>query len=355
MQGHGEAGLARTGKPGRCGRPRLLWRSVLVALLALALAGCAAHPQTTLAPESDYANNIQNLFVFTCWAALVVFLVVAGALLVAIVRFRRKPGDGRPRLLMGNRNLEIGWTVAPVIVLTAIAIPTVALIFQSEGPAPAQSLQVTAVGHQWWFEFQYPDQQIVSANEMHIIVGRPVNVALKSADVMHSFWVPKLGGKRDMIPNHTNYLWFTPEKTDTYYAECAEFCGISHANMSFRVVVDTPAQFDAWVQEQHHVAAAPASPQAVAGAQDFMNLSCAGCHTISGTSAAGVTGPNLTHLGSRGTLAAGTLPNNPANLAQWLADPDGIKPGNLMGKVVVPGMLNQTQITDLTAYLESLK
>ena len=321
----------------------------------LLLAGCAPHPQSTLSPQSDYASNIQNLFMFTVWVSLVVFAVVVSALLYAAVRFRGKTGDPRPRLLPGNRALEIAWTAAPALILTAIAVPTVGLIFQSGGPAPATALQVTAIGHQWWFEFQYPDQKIVTADEMHIPVGQPVNIALKSADVIHSLWVPELAGKRDMIPNHTNYLWFTPEQTGTYPGQCAEFCGIQHANMRFSVVVETPADFAAWVQTQQRTVALPATAAQQAGATVFQQVTCAGCHTIAGTAASGTIGPNLTHFGSRQTIAAGVLPNTPTDLEHWLQDPDGVKPGNLMGKTVAAGMLSQEQVRDLTAYLESLQ
>jgi cytochrome c oxidase subunit 2 len=260
--------------------------------------------------------------------------------------------------LHGHRTLEIAWTAAPALILTIIAIPTVGLIFQSSGDAPAGALQVTAIGHQWWFEFQYPDQKIVTANEMHIPVGQPVRVALQSADVIHSFWVPKLAGKRDMIPDHTNYIAFTPQKTATYFGQCAEFCGISHANMSFRVVVDTPADFAAWVKAQQQPPVAPSTAQQQAGAKAFQQVTCAGCHTIGGTAAPGlngIRGPDLTHIGDRSTIAAGLLPNTPADLDRWLANPQEVKPGNLMAKVVAPGMLSQQQIQDLTAYLESLK
>jgi cytochrome c oxidase subunit 2 len=333
---------------------RLAWLPP-AGVLALVLAGCAPHPQTTLAPESDYAQNIQNLFALTFWAAVGVFLIVGGMLVFAVIRFRGRPGDPRPALLPGHRNLEIAWTAAPVVILMFIGVPTVGLIFQSGGPAPSNAVQVTAIGHQWWFEFQYPDQHIVTANEMHIPTGRAVNIALKSADVIHSFWIPKLAGKRDMIPNHTNYIWFTPERTGIFYGECAEFCGISHANMGFRVVVDTPAAYAAWLAAQQRPAAAPSGAQAQAGAQTFLSSGCAGCHTIAGANAKGTIGPNLTHVGSRLTLAAGLLPNDAADLQHWLANPGGIKPGNQMAQVVTPGMLTTQQQAELSAYLENLK
>ena len=326
------------------------------ALLAGAVvSGCAPHPQNSLAPESDYANQIQDLFLFTCVLAAGVFLIIASLLVYSALRFRGKPGDPRPPLLQGNRNLEIAWTAAPFIVLTVIAVPTVRLVYESGGPAPAGAVQVTAIGHQWWFEYQYPEQHITTANEMHIPVGQPVNIGLQSADVIHSFWVPKLAGKRDMIPNHTNYIWFTPQKQATYDGQCAEFCGISHANMGLRVVVESPEAFAAWVRAQQADARAPVTAQQQAGAADFATLTCASCHTINGTSAQGTTGPNLTHVGSRGTIVAGLLTNTPDNLGRWLADPEAVKPGNLMGKVVTPGLLTPQQISDLTAYLESLQ
>jgi cytochrome c oxidase subunit 2 len=199
---------------------------------------------------------------------------------------------------------------------------------------------------------------------MHIPVGRPVNVALQSDDVIHSFWVPKLAGKRDMIPNHTNYIWFTPQNTGTYYGQCAEFCGISHANMSFRVVVDTPAAFDAWIKAQQAPPATPATAQEKAGATAFTQATCGACHTIGGTTAPGfpvnglvITGPNLSHVGSRTTLAAGLLANSTSDLERWLTDPGAVKPGNEMAAMIGPAhvMLSSQQVSDLTAYLESLK
>ena len=343
----------------RCPPSRPSRRGAFAALLApaLALAGCAAHPQSTLEPQSDYAQQVQDLFILTCVFAAFVFVVVAGLLLYAVLRYRGRPGDARPALLMGHRNLEIAWTAAPVIILLIIAVPTFRLIFSSGSPAPADAMQVTAIGHQWWFEFKYPEQGIVSPNELHLVVNRPVNIALQSADVMHSFWVPKLAGKRDMIPNHTNYLWFTPQQTATYYAECGEFCGIAHADMSFRVVVDTPEQFAAWVRDQQQVAQ-PATAQQQAGAKVFAQMTCNQCHSVGSQQApgmGGVLGPNLSHVGSRLTLAAGVLPNNADSLHQWLSDPERVKPGNLMAKIVTPGMLSPQQISDLTAYLQSLK
>lgn len=354
MQTHTVVGSRPPASGGwRAGRRRAYLPAA--SILALVLGGCAAHPQTTLSPESDYGQNIQNLFALTFWAAVGVFLVVGGMLVYAAIRFRGRPGDPRPPLLHGNRNLEIAWTAAPVVILMFIGVPTVGLIFQSGGDAPANALQVTAIGHQWWFEFKYPDQHVVTANEMHIPTGRAVNIALQSTDVIHSFWVPKLAGKRDMIPNHTNYIWFTPEKTGTYYGECAEFCGISHANMGFRLVVDTPADFAVWLSAQQRPALAPGNAQAQAGAKTFLTAGCTGCHTIAGTNAKGVIGPDLTHFGSRLTLAAGLLPNDAADLQHWLADPQGVKPGNLMANVVKPGSLTPQQIADLNVYLENLK
>ncbi len=364
MGSHSSNVVDRVQSAVREGRLRLPVAALATGVLVLLLAACDPHPQTTLSPESDYANNIQNLFVLTCWAGLVVFVLVEGAMIYAALRFRRKPGDPRPPLLPGNRVLEIAWTAAPVLILTVIGVPTIGLVFQSGGDAPSSALQVTAIGHQWWFEFQYPDQKIVTANEMHIPVGQPVNIALKSADVMHSLWIPKLAGKRDMIPNHTNYLWFTPQKMDTYYGECAEFCGVSHANMGFRVVVQSQADFDAWVKTQQQPAIAPSTPQQQAGQQVFSG-SCAVCHQVGATAPRGfpdpqapsvlIIGPNLTHIASRSTIAAAMFPNDPTSLAQWLGDPPAEKPGNLMGLVIGHGVMQGQQLNDLVAYLDSLK
>jgi cytochrome c oxidase subunit 2 len=238
-----------------------------------------------------------------------------------------------------------------------IAVPTMQTIFDVRGTTPEGALEVEVVGHQWWWEFRYPELGITTANELHVPRGRPVALSMTSADVIHSFWAPKLGGKRDVNPGRTTRIAFTPDSADTYLGQCAEFCGESHANMRFRVVVDEPAGFDEWTRAQ----TTPPIPidslgdLARRGAEAFRqvrqpaNHSCVACHAIEGISF-GVLGPNLTHLAGRTTLAAGILPNTGDGLTRWLRDPPGEKPGSLMPVID----LSDEEIAALVAYLQSL-
>jgi cytochrome c oxidase subunit 2 len=327
------------------------------ALLGLALLlpalGCTLHqfPQTTLDPQSDYASLIQRLLVNLVFWVVLIFVVVEGVLIVTVLRFRARPGAPQPRAVHGNTVLEIAWTVAPALILVAIAIPTVTTIFRTQAPAPARSLAVKVVAHQWWWEFQYPQRGVVTANELHVPVGRPVELTLESADVIHSFWVPAIGGKRDVVPAHVNRLWFTPRTLGTYPGQCAEMCGISHANMRMKLVVERPADFERWVARQLGPAAEPDSLSAAGrGRRAFAEVGCAACHTIRGLSP-GVIGPDLTHVASRTSIAGAILPNTPEALTRWLEDPPARKPGTLMPKLgLEPG-----QVADLVAYLRSLE
>jgi cytochrome c oxidase subunit 2 len=227
-------------------------------------------------------------------------------------------------------------------------------IFTTQAAAPTNSLLIKVIGHQFWWEFQYPEFNLTTANEVHQPIGRTANFELTSADVIHSFWIPALGGKRDVVPGRTNYLWWTPDPNTSgvYLGQCAELCGYSHANMRMRGIVQTPEDFAAWVRQQQAPAATPpANTPAAQGAQLFTQKGCAGCHTINGTSAAGKTAPDLTHFGSRLTVAAGIMDNNTANVKRWLADPPTVKPGSLMPNLG----LNGAELDALAAYLEFLK
>jgi cytochrome c oxidase subunit 2 len=207
------------------------------------------------------------------------------------------------------------------------------------------------VAHQWWWEFQYPGQSVTTANELHVPVGRPVDLALESADVIHSFWVPAVGGKRDVVPSHVNHLWFTPSTRGTFPGQCAEMCGVSHANMRMKLVVETPAEFARWLARQQAPPREPDSTsQAGRGRQVFLDVGCIACHTVRGVSE-GVIGPDLTHLAGRTSIAGAIYPNTPEMLAKWIADPPTRKPGTLM-----PALgLDARQIADLVAYLRSLE
>jgi cytochrome c oxidase subunit 2 len=339
------------------------WRGLLaIGLLVagLALAGCTGiftdSPMTTVAPVTpDFGQSTQDIYILVWWLSVFVFVVVEGALVYAIFRYRRRPGQGIPYQLHGNTRLEIAWTIAPALVLVLIAVPTVQAIFFTQTPPPNynDALKVRAVGHQWWFEFEYPDLGIVTANELHIQKGQTVYYDIQSADIIHAFWFPLMGGKRDMIPNHTNHIWYTPMEAGRFLGQCVEFCGASHANMKMILYVHEPADFQAWVENQKKPATTPEGTTGAAhGAQLFVQKGCAGCHTIQGVPAAvGKQGPNLSHFGNRSTVAAGMAPNTPENLAAWLRNPQAFKPGALMPNLG----LNEDEIADLTAYLESLK
>jgi cytochrome c oxidase subunit II len=355
----------------------------LVAVAAVALlSGCGGpFPQSALHPASDFATRLDDLFRGIFFWAVIVFVLVEGALLVAVFRFRDREGKRRPEAVHGNTILEISWTLAPAIVLVLIAVPTFRTIWDVDRPTrDPEALLVEVIGHQWWWEFRYPEYGIVTANEMHVPVGRTVDVRLTSADVIHSFWFPRAGGKRDVLPGHENHLWFAMDSTGVFPGQCAEFCGLSHALMKMELVASTPEAFAEWVEVQQRpaigTAALPAAidgtvgegsgAQATApvdtlpaglrkildeGQQAFLRSGCIACHRIAGTPAAGVLGPDLTHVGGRRTIAAGILENTPENMAAWLRDPPKIKPGSLM-----PDMnLDEDTIRTLVAYLESLK
>jgi len=282
---------------------------------------------------------------------------VEGALVYAVIRFRARPGqadDGRSpaERVHGNTVLEISWTLAPVVILTIVAVPTIQTIIRTEGRHPPGALEISVTGHQWWWEFHYPNDSIVTANELHVPVGRPVVLSLTSADVIHSFWMPRVAAKRDAIPGRTNHIEFTADSIGTFPGQCAEFCGSSHANMGLRVMVDDSATYAAWKADQQGppVPADSMGPLAQRGAGLYKTTGCIACHTIQGISV-GTLGPNLTHVGSRTTIAAGTLPNTAEGLARWLHNPPAVKPGSKMPNLG----LNDDQVAALAAYLQSLK
>lgn len=316
-----------------------------------------------------------------------VFILVEGVLVYAIVRYRRRPGDAKPPQIHGNTTLEIVLTIIPTILVLALGIWSVFTLFEideppTDGPTP---LQVTVTGHQWWFEFEYPDagngKKIITANEMRIPVDRPIQISLESDDVIHSFWVPKLAGKLDMVPTHINKMWFQADsdklKEDlpvTLYGQCAELCGLAHALMRFRVTVMEQADFDSWVAAY---GAPPAiSDKAKQGKQLFA-ANCTLCHTIDGPddpalSASRLTGfltggditpvpaPNLTDFRTRQTLAAGITDLTESNLRAWLHNPEDIKPGNYMSERAVlyqngPANLTDDEIDSLIGYLLDLR
>jgi cytochrome c oxidase subunit 2 len=330
-------------------RERSIFRKTLLAALPMLLAGCGTGPDwRTLRPVSDFGRLGSDVYGDLIWWTLGIFVVVELLLLYALLRYRsRRDESGAPSQVHGFTALEIAWTLVPAAILFFIAIPTVRTVFVMQGPPPGgDPMEITVIGHQWWWEFQYPELGFVTANELHVPVGRTVNLTLTSADVIHSFWVPRIGGKRDLNPGSENRLWFTPTEVGQYHGQCAELCGTSHANMRMRVFVDDSATFAEWAAAM----SAPAAPDS-AGAMTFLISGCAACHTIAGTPAQGKVGPNLTNVGRRTSLAASLIPNTPEHLAGWLRTPDSVKPGALMPDL----NLDEQRIHDLVRFLEGLR
>jgi cytochrome c oxidase subunit II len=328
------------------------------ALLQVAVPGAPEHRITDMfKPLASPAEAERT----TAWLAIgitaIIFVVVAGLIVYTIARFRRRPADSdlqEPPQVYGSNQIEAAWTVIPILIvfiLIGVSARVIAAI-QNASP-PAQMLKVTLVGHQWWWEVRYPDYHLVTANEIHVPVSpdgqRATYLQLTSADVIHSFWVPQLAGKTDLIPNRINYMWIDPREPGVYVGNCAEYCGTQHANMLLRVVADQPADFDKWIADQQKPATE--DPQASAAKSAFASLACVNCHMIRGTAAVGVYGPDLTHLMSRQTLAAGVLTNTPQNLRAWVDDPQQAKPGCFM-----PSMkLTPPQLAQVVSYLQSLR
>lgn len=314
-----------------------------------------------LAPASTPAHEIYALSQFVLVITGAIFVVVAGLLAFIIVKFHARKGDAEhePAQVYGSTQVELAWTVIPVLIVVVLFLTTARIIFAiQDAPKPQSALDVTVVGHQFWWEFRYPELGIVTANELHVPVStsampRPTFLKLLSADVDHSFWIPQLGGKTDLIPNHPNAMWIDPQSAGLYVGQCAQFCGVEHAKMLLRVYADTPDQFAVWVKAQQQPASQPDAQNAavVAGRHVFETEACVNCHTISGTAAKGTFGPDLTHLMSRTTIAAGAADNTRDNLRSWIQDPNRFKSGALM-----PAMqLSDQETNEVVAYLATLR
>ena len=334
---------------------RLAAPLLLLGVIALS-AGCGAvgwdwdTKMTTVIPRSDFGRITHDIFMLISWWTLGIFILVEGGLLYACWRFRDRPGAPIPKQVHGHTVLEVGWTIAFAAILVIFAVPTIRVIFKTQEAPAATDLRVDVIGRQWWWEFRYPGQGVVTANEAHIPVGQTVAFHLHGPDVIHSFWVPQLGGKRDVVPGRVNRVTLTPEVPGEYIGQCAEYCGMSHANMRFRVVVHARGEWEKWVAEQKAPPAEPKEELAQTGKEIFTQSACMGCHTVAGVSA-GILGPNLTHFGSRKTFAGAILPTTPENLAKWVENPAHLKPGVLMPNL---GM-REEQSKALAAYLLSLK
>jgi cytochrome c oxidase subunit 2 len=346
-----------TRKPTRRSRARVVRLVLFAGILAVLLAACSQpYPYNTLNPAGPVADKQADLFAVVFWIAVVVFVLVEGALVVAMVRFRsRGPGD-IPKQIHGNTRLEVIWTILPALLLAGVAVPTVGTLFDL-ADVPEGGLRVNVIGHQWWWEIQYPDLKVITANEVHVPTDRPVNLTLRSDDVIHSFWVPRLAGKQDLIPGRDIELSIQAPTPGTYRGQCAEYCGLSHANMRFRVVAQEPGEFDAWVQQQRTAAPAPApGSEAAEGLEVFRTPlpqgtgACIACHAVQGVEdAVARVGPDLSHVGGRQTIAAGILPNTEDGLTRWLRNPPRAKPGSKMPNY----QLTDEQIEALVAYLRS--
>lgn len=331
-------------------RPIAALSLVLGAVMAIAIPSLAmAAPRSPFSPASPQAQQIENLFVFVLVIAGFIGVGVEGALIYSSFAHRARPGR-QPATFRGNARVEIAWTLIPAALLVVVFILTVQTMHATTA-VPSDPITIRVVGHQFWWEFDYLNQDIVASNEMHVPVGEQVVIRLESADVIHSFWVPQLAGKQDAIPGRVGSVTFTATKPGVYLGQCAEYCGLGHSWMLIRVVAQTPADFNAWVIAQRQPAKPPTSSLAVQGQQLFQSEACGSCHTIAGTSANGVAGPNLTHLASRATIGAGVLDNTPANLSRWLDNPQAVKPGILMPNF----KLTPDQVKALTAYLETLR
>lgn len=376
------------------------WGALLV--LPLLLAACAGeYPQSTIDPKTDFAQIIHTLYTSVFWWTMFILAVVWVLLAWVLVKFRARDGAPTPKQIRGHVGLEVGWTVGPALIVVAITIPTIQGVFATQRPISDDAIVVEVTGHRFWWEFHYPEQGVTTANELRLPVDRPVTLRLASTDVIHSFWVPMLGGKRDVNPVPVvregrepkyNYLYFTPLETGSYMGQCAEFCGEAHAFMAMRVVVESDEEFNDWVDRWRAGAALPADgapdleaqltaleegdaarpvsnedPLVTEGRDVFLNQStCVACHAIQGTSAAGQVGPDLTLFGARTTLAAGIRENNLDNLIQWIIDPHSFKPGAAMPgtgyAMAIPGAapwpatgLSDEQVRAVASYLLSLR
>jgi len=287
----------------------------------------------------------------------IIFVVVGSLLVYSIVKFRGRAADGgrEPAQVYGSTQIELAWTVIPILIVVVLFIATAQVIHAvQDAPKPPSAVEVTVIGHQFWWEYRYPGLGIVTANELHIPVSdparpRPTFLKLLSADTDHSFWIPQLGGKTDLIPNHPNSMWMDPRRPGVFLGQCAQYCGTQHAKMLLRVSVDSPEDFDVWVRAQQQPATQ--DEQVTAGRRIFETTACINCHAISGTAANGRFGPDLTHLMSRDTIASGAAENTTENLRLWIQEPDAIKPGSLM-----PAMrLNDADLDALVRYMESLR
>ena len=324
-------------------------------MLLVFLSACIENaPLDSLSPEGPYARSIDELFWITFWIAVVIFVIVQGALLLSVFVYKEKPDSPEPKQIHGNTKLEILWTVIPVLILAAIAVPTVRTIFDL-AREPENALKIEVIGHQWWFEYKYPDYGITTANVLVIPADRPVRLEMWSNDVLHNYWVPKLNGKRYLVPGQKTYLNLHADSAEEFWAQCGEYCGLSHSKMRGRVISLSKKDFENWVNNEKLDAQKelPEGSLAAEGQQVYLNAGCTQCHVINGgwDVQGDSIAPNLTHFANRNVLAGASLDNNKENLTKWLANPPEVKPGTFMPNLE----LSEKEIEALIAYLGTLK
>jgi len=379
-------------------------RFLALALFSASAVACGASSTSTFSHASTPASEVNGISIFVLTITGLIFVGVSGLLVYALVRYRGREGDRtEPAQVFGSVQIELSWTIIPILIIVVLFLTTTRVLFSvQDAPRPATALDVIVVGHQFWWEFRYPQYNVVTANELHVPVSsnatdRPTFMKLTSADVIHSFWVPQLAGKTDLLPNRVNEMWIDPHKPGMYEGQCAQFCGAEHAKMLLRVYADTPEQFQLWIANQQKTqpeimtpessedtstnhgnaenvvhagtnAGPPSSPAGRGGAvatsyensqeispqvgqHVFEHEACISCHTVAGTAATGRYGPDLTHMMSRATIGSGAALNTKERLLAWVTDPNQIKPGSLM-----PAMhLTDRQNEQITAYLLTLK
>ena len=330
--------------------PQRTWTLLLFGVL---LAGCARQSTpSTLQPAGPAAADIARLSWLLFGLGTFIYLAVVAFLLYALFRSRGHQPPGYPHQKDATNIVFLGGVAMPAVTLVAVFGLTLYTFRQTAPPSePTAGRTIEVIGHQWWWEVRYPETGAVTANEIHIPIGEPIRLQLETEDVIHSFWVPELHGKLDMIPNQINYLWIQADEAGQYRGVCAEFCGTQHAKMALLVIAEPAADFAAWLAHESEPAAPTTDPLAQEGETLFMALACAKCHPVRGTPATAQFGPDLTHFAARQTLAAASLPNTPENLAQWILNPQHAKPGNLMPAT----HFDEQQLSALVAYLEGLK
>ena len=324
-------------------------RPLLLVVLASLLSSCSLVPSTfQIAGPQDYSTVSTFIIILAMSGGLLTLVVVL--LIFSMIHFRARPGAPEPEQVTGNRRLEIGFITLSVILISIAFVLSVGSMVTLAQPAP-NALRLVVIGHQWWWEYRYPDLGVVTANELHVPTGVPMRVEVESADVQHDFWLPQFGRMIDAYPGRTNVINVTVDTPGPLVGTCNQFCGTEHAWMRITGVAESQAAFNAWVAQQKQPALQPTSPELIRGQQLFLSNTCVSCHSIAGTSADGVVGPNLTHVGSRQTLGTGVIPNNPQELAAWITNPQAIKPGVHMPPFTIPSQ----DIQAIASYLYSLK